>query len=74
MITRFRLEAEGATAEDVRETLSDVAVDIFNRLRVGYGQQGAPAIAWECTDEVISLKRDPGTGYRGRMVFVYRGA
>ena len=72
MITRFRIEGEGASPEDVRELLSDLAVDIFNRLRTGYEQGDGTANAWELTDEVISLRRSE-KGYQGRMVFVYRG-
>lgn len=70
MITRFRIEGKAADQEELREELQNVAVEVMNRLRVGYEQGSTTMIEWECTQDVIAGK--PGN-YNGRVIFVYRG-
>lgn len=56
MITRFKVEAEGNSNEDVREQLERLALAIMKRLRLSDFQQGGDDIqdVWECTADIIS--------------------
>lgn len=64
MITKFKLEAEGETQEEVSDQMSDLAVQIIGKISPGDG------LNWECTAEVVTGSRQEG--YKGRMNFVYR--
>jgi hypothetical protein len=80
MITRFRVEAEGKTKEDVQDELLKAVGEVAKVIRAQNGQTGH----WVCTDDVIHMERPfnstptrtvkPGKGiYKGRMVMSYRG-
>ena len=62
MITRFRIEAEHNTQEDVVSELSLVVSRVIGTLKQD------DAGTWECTQDV-TVKTD--TGYKGRMVMKF---
>jgi len=61
MITRFRIESEHNSQQDVIDEMTKQAVDFMKLIDQDEGE-------WECTQDV-TLKIS--TGYKGRMVFKF---
>ena len=64
MITRFRIEGEGKSKEELAEKLLDTVGCV-----IGYVNKDQPHGEWECTQEVSVMMK--GGEYAGRMVMKF---
>lgn len=67
MITRFKIEAEAETKEQVEKDLNFATIEIQDRFQ--HSEWNQDRFKWEKTQDVVSGR--PGA-YKGRVNFVYR--
>jgi len=65
MVTRFRIEGEGRSKQDLIEYLTEQVSCIIGSLDQPTNGE------WECTDDVVTKS---GNGYKGRMVLKFNRA